>query len=93
MARGLNEGFVDGLARLVQDIARIKLAPDADPGFLAQLEQVIIDYIRGSPSTPGPTPAPAPGGQMGGMGELSRGPTPGNDLGPMSQELAGMMNG
>ena len=67
MARGLTEGFVDGLAKIVQDMARLKLAPDADMGFLTNLEETIVTYIKsGTPNegglAPGQTGEPQPQG-------------------------------
>lgn len=91
--RGLSDSFADGLARLVQEIARVELSMDVsdmDQAFLDQLRTVIRDYIKGRstlPSGDGPNAPPI-------SPDMTRGVTPGNpNMAAMSDQLAGMMAG
>lgn len=41
-----NDSMLEGLKRLLTPISQLKILPDADPGFLDSLEQMIIQYIK-----------------------------------------------
>lgn len=57
-AKGANtESFQDALGDIHMAIANAKLSPDADMGFLNQIEMVVMGRLKHPPSQP-----PAPGG-------------------------------
>lgn len=89
MPRGGTETFGDGLYRLIQEVGRLKMAPDADMDFLSSMEDMIISRYKQSTPTGAPSPpeegqmAPPPTPPEG----LSRGPTPSPDLSGATAEL------
>lgn len=97
MARSATDTFADGLFRLVQEIARLKLAPDADMEFLTELEEMLMTRYKssvpsgateatgGAPAPMGPSPMP--------MEQMSRGPAPSPDMSGATQELERIMAG
>lgn len=106
MARGGSDTFGDGLYKLIQEIGRLKLAPDTDLEFLASLEQMVLDRYKASDPTTSVTgqPAPEPGMEppLGGSAEpvpvtpvepLSRGPAPTADMAGLTEELSRVMSG
>lgn len=102
MARGGSETFGDSLYKIAQEIARAKMAPDADHDFLSELEQMVIQRYTSSVPTGttqagpqpemamGPTPGPEPA--LAGMG-VSRGPTPSPDMSGATAELERILAG
>lgn len=107
--RGLTETFGDGLSRVLQEVARVKMAPDADLDFLAQIEDQILTRLKSSqpsagadmsagmaglPAEMGGGPPEAPQIPGGVPGEtLSRGPAQSPDLRGMTAELERTMAG
>lgn len=85
--RGATDSFGDGLYRIVQEIARVKLAPDADHDFLSQLENLLLARYKQST----PTGAPSAGGAGLGLGAAS-GETGAPPI-PVSPEVAPGMGG
>lgn len=95
----------DALAKIMQEIARAKMAPDADHAFLAELENSIVKRYR--TSDPGTTLAGAPPAEAGMGGPevpqeplpvtpvepLSRGPAPTPDMAGMTEELSRVLAG
>jgi len=81
--------YSEGLQALIQDIASLQLAPDANVGFLQSLQQAIIEETQAplraqaaqAAATPGgavPQPAAPPGAvPAGGMPGAPPGPPPG----------------
>lgn len=94
----------DALAKIMQEIARAKMAPDADHAFLAELENSIVKRYRTSDPATSLAGAPAEAG-MGGLEApqeplpvtpvepLSRGPAPTPDMAGMTAELERVMAG
>lgn len=105
MARGGSETFGDTLYKVLTEIARGKLSPDADIDFLSDIEQMILNRYKSSQPS-GATEATGGmdmmGGGMGGEAPipvapieppLSRGPTPSPDLSGATEELSRIMSG
>jgi hypothetical protein len=81
--RGTNESFADGLVRLIQEIARVKVAPDAHLDFLNQLEGIILDYLNSQ--------TPSPGGPNPAQEQMSRGPAPNPDMSGVGADILAQM--
>lgn len=102
MAVKTENTMAEGLQSLVQQIAAIKMTPDADLGFLVKLETDILQYLhqgmaqQQAAATPGmPSPAQQLGGGMPGMGPGGPGGMPGGQIQLPAGPLAGRqaMNG
>lgn len=98
MARGVDESVLDGLVRMVQDIAKMKIAPDADQEatqFLDQLQGLIYDWIRGAPQGGGGRRPPAPEEPMDlpERGQPVPGVMPGMDMAGAVQDLERQLAG
>lgn len=77
MAVRATNTMAEELQRLLATIAQMKVLPDADPGFIAQLEEMIVGKLRepidamqaaGISTAGGQPQLVAPPGGMGGMG-------------------------
>ncbi len=67
-----HETAVDGLKKILSDIAQVSILPDADPQFIQQLQQMVVDHLKqmgSQQNTPGgmagPAGPPPPGGPPG----------------------------
>lgn len=85
MPRGLSDSFGDGMAKVLQELGALKLAPDADQELISQVEQLIIGYFNERQAESAQIPPVAPSA-MG--GDLAGAPMPVAEAGP-SREIAG----
>lgn len=99
--------FGDGIQKIVGLLAQMELDPGADDGLISEVRSVLLSYARsagqGQPASPdmGPNAVPGTPSFGGGMplplpveeAGLSRGPTPGVDMGGATEELQRIMSG
>ena len=95
-AGGQHQSMIDGLQKMLGELAQMQALPDADVDFLSQLQQVIVGRVRaglqgsqgagGQPGQPGQPPGP-PGGPQ----QPSPSPMGGPAMG-LSQTGAGAPN-
>lgn len=94
----MTDSFGDSLAKIMQEIARAKMAPDADYEFLSGLEQMVTERYKSSDPATNVAGVPAVEGGMGPVPvspvePLSRGPAPTPDMAGMTEELSRVMAG
>lgn len=82
MPTSTQPSMVDGLNKMLSDIAQLMALPDADLEFLTTLQTGIVSYIRQGQqpasqpqsAVPGGAGGPNPGGpSMGGLGQMPPG--------------------
>lgn len=82
MPRGLSDTYEDQLAKIVQQISQAKMASNANMEFLAQLEAMLLEEMKGGAADElGASAAEAGMGPMMGpepspLGGAAGGPTP-----------------
>lgn len=106
MPRGLSDTYEDQLAKIIQQIATAKLAPNANMDFLSQIESLLLEEMKGgaaeqlgagaAEATGGMEAAPSP---LGGMAPTptaeapTRLPRPGGNAQAPAEELSRILAG
>lgn len=93
-----SDTMIEGLKTVITSLAQLKVLPDADPQFLAQIEGEIVDYVKnaGQQQINGAMGPPSQGGGMGQpgspgdatMGMSAMGPSGMSGMGGMAQQIA-----
>jgi hypothetical protein len=91
--------FADGLKKILSQLAQLATAPDADINFAAQMQGMIVSYIKSqTPGAQGQSQSPQPGQPQGPSAAAGLGNSGGAMMGlnpgaPASDELSRMLGG